>query len=79
MGRVRPRLGVCHHIRWNVVSPDIPTAFAGGQAVSRSWSADTYKRRAEAQSREEEERIRVVCAKMLYDTDLLNPSRAAPS
>jgi hypothetical protein len=54
-------------------------AFAAGQAVSRSWSADTYKRKAEAQSREEEEGIRVVCAKMLYDTGLLNPSRAAPS
>jgi hypothetical protein len=54
-------------------------AMAVGYAQTRSWRAETYKRIADAQSRNEEERIRLVCAKMLREAGLADPLHATRS
>jgi len=44
---------------------------ASSKAAYKSWSEGAYKRKIDAQHTEEEDRMRQVCAKMLYENGLL--------
>jgi hypothetical protein len=52
-------------------------AWLSSQAASKSWSAEAYDRKVKAKGKEEEKRIRLVCAQMLSEAGVLITPRGA--